>query len=158
MQRLSSNLTLFFKLFIPVFFTVFYGAFTLTLLLTDIEDLGFLPYAWFPVSNLVFYLACLLIMFVTVWKLKRVDADETYIYISNYFKTYRYAYSSIAKMDETSFLLFKIIIIRFREKTSFGKQIFFLKESRLFNTFVEENPDQFAGLWPSSRTEHSDGA
>jgi hypothetical protein len=148
MQRISSNFTLFFKIFIPVFWTVFYGAFTITLLFADPGDLGYLSRGLIPYSNLGFYLATLLIIYLTLWKLKRVELDAEYFYVTNYFKTFRYTYHSIAEIRTTSLLVFQIMTIEFNKPSSFGNRVHFILEPRLLKDFNENNPEVLAGLWP----------
>ncbi len=139
MIRLTSNLTLFFKIFIPVFFVVFYGLFTGFTLFSHEGPLKSM--AWLLYSNLIFYLSVLFILYKTVFQLCRVDCAKDHFIVSNYHKSYRYSYDAIETYREMSFLFFAIGTIRFKSKSSLGLKINFLidrqNKRKIIDTFGE---------------------
>ena len=72
----------------------------------------------------------------TVW----VGLDTKNIYVSNFFKSYKYTYNSVAKFEEKNMLLYTIVVIHFHQKTKFGKSIFFIR-NHYWNYFLEKHPE-----------------
>jgi hypothetical protein len=139
MIRISSNITLFLKIFIPTFWIVFFSLFCIAILLDD--DMMFFPSNPLIFKGIVlgFFLFFLFLLKFTLMKLKRVEIDNTYLYVSNYFKTYRFLLKDVSKVKTRDWLIFKTMHFHFQEKTSFGKKIhFILKESHL-KTFLDNN-------------------
>ena len=139
-RRISSSLTLFFRIFVPVFWVVFFGAFTIGLLVTP-QLPAVLDNLFFRVGLVVFYLTGLALLYFTVLRLKRVEIDPDFVYVTNYLKTYRYPFHNIESIRETNLLLFHVATIRFREKGSFGKKIHFLESRFKFKGALEEFVD-----------------
>src|SRR5690554_583171 len=124
-KRISSSLTLFFRIFVPVFWVVFFGAFTIGLLVTSNLPVV-LDNLYFRIGLVLFYLTGLAFLYFTVLRLKRVEIDPDFVYVTNYLKTYRYPFHNIESIREINLFLFHVATIRFREKGSFGKKIHFL--------------------------------
>ncbi|MCB9266887.1 MAG: hypothetical protein H6558_17805 [Lewinellaceae bacterium] len=141
MHRISTNLTLFYKFFIPVFWIVFFGALTIAALAYPFEYVGNIPAGSFRIGIVVFYLSGLLALAFTLMRLKRVEADNQFFYITNYFKTARYPFHSIDRVELSKFLLFRIATIYFKEPGAFGKQTFFIPSNSLFRVFWEAYPE-----------------
>jgi len=141
MQNISSNLTLLLKIFIPTFWITFFGAFTIASLITPNLELGFTSTFIFRIGLTIFVLIGTSILYFTFIQLKRVDMDDEFMYVSNYFKTYRYSYPSIEKIKERDFLLFHTIHVHFKEKGEFGKKIVFLSRSDKLNRFLRKHPE-----------------
>ena len=85
-------------------------------------------------------------MYFTIMKLKRVDFGEDGIYISNYFKTYRYQYADIASIEESNMTIFYLGTIELKAKGKFGKKIRFIISKANYEYFIEQNPDLFTHL------------
>ena len=143
MQRISSNLTLFFKLFVPTFWTVFYGLFTFVLLFVDDSTMELFQSDILRYSNLVFYLSTLLIMYLTIFKLHRVELSPEGVFVTNYFKTAKYTYDSIDAIGYKNYQFFKTGFIRLKQKGIFGKTILFLMKRKYLEDFMEEHPEKF---------------
>jgi hypothetical protein len=139
MIRLSSNSTIFFKIFIPVFFTVFYGLFTIFLWLTSAPFLE--EYPWLRLSNTIFYLAVVFILYKSIWQLKRVEVDKHQIVITDYKNAYRYSWESLDSMIITNYWIFRIVHFFFKEKTSFGRSVPFIQEPKGFRELEQKFPD-----------------
>lgn len=140
MQRVSSNLTLFFKIFIPVLWTVFFGAMLIAIFVLK-EELFEGNTLSFRIGAVVFYLSGLIMYYFLLFNLKRVEFSEEHAYVTNYFKTYRYPWDSIIKFEEISFLIFTITTIVLKEPGLFGKKMTFLASRKAYNKFMEEHPE-----------------
>ncbi|MEM9929569.1 MAG: hypothetical protein AAF840_07110, partial [Bacteroidota bacterium] len=112
MHRLSSNATLFLKLFLPVFWTTIMAGITLVAWFAAEDKFGGLPltsFRWATLFTLVMGVALFAVLF---WPLKRVESDGKKVYISNYFRTAFYHWDrDVEAYHEYSFLLFKIAVI-----------------------------------------------
>lgn len=133
MQRVSSNLTLIYKFFFPVLYASLFGAVALALLVY-----GYNPLLRFGFPLL--YLLTLVLLYVTVFQLKRVEMDESFVYVTNYFRHFRYPYHNVEKIQERNFILFRLVTIHFRKPGFFGKKVNFLPSSRSYDEFWETHP------------------
>ncbi|WP_116125480.1 hypothetical protein [Lewinella sp. IMCC34183] len=142
MLRLSSNLTLFLKLFLPVFWTTIMVGVTLVA--------WFAPEHYFggiPLQSLRYGVVFLLLMgvgtfWLALWPLKRVETNGEYLYVSNYFRTARYhLVEDVEEITENRFLFFKLATVRLRGPGTFGRNLRFLTSRKQFDTFRRE----FAG-------------
>jgi hypothetical protein len=140
MQRLSSNTTLLLKFFIPVFWIVLFGASTLAALLYQYDYVGNTPAIYFKLGMLFFYITGLLLFAFTLLRLKRVEADSHFFYVTNYFKAARYPFHNIERITVSRFLLVSVATIYFAEPGIFGKQCFFVPSHRLLQAYWLENP------------------
>jgi len=66
--------------------------------------------------------------------------DTEFMYVSNYFKTYRYTYPSIEEIKERDFLLFHTIHVRLKKAGKFGKKIVFISRSNKLDRFLKHHP------------------
>lgn len=139
--RLSSNLTLFLKIFLPTFWIVFFGMIVLGMFILDPEDNPFLGNPIVKSSLLVGYLLFLLIFYKTIMTLKRVDADREYLYVSNYFKTYRYQLSDIQTIEEIDFGVVLILKVILKNQGAFGDKIPFILNRPTFDDYIENHPE-----------------
>lgn len=143
MQRISSNLTFLFKLFIPVFWTTFYGLFTFVVLFTQDSALQLFQSDLLRYSNLLFFLSTLLIMYLTIFQLKRVELSAEGVYITNYFKNIRYSYDSVESIGYRNYYFFKLGFIRLHQKGYFGKKVVFLLKKGYLEDFMKKHPEKF---------------
>src|SRR5690606_35947421 len=109
-HRVSTNLTLLLKLFIPTFWAVFFGLLTLFFLFYSQSEILFLQSLWIKLAALLFYITFLLFFYFTFWQLKRVEMGANEYYISDYFNTYRLVYDDIRRVSEMT--IFKWILVR----------------------------------------------
>lgn len=143
MQQVSTSLTLFLKIFVPVFWTVFFFGFTMAVWLLDAGTFAGMPIQTFRYGILIFLLLGVVFFYFTVLQLKRVEMDQTHIFATNYFKNYKYPWSNIENIEERDFVIFRTIHIVLREPGTFGKKITFVASRRKFNSFIKENPHLF---------------
>lgn len=135
MQRVSSNLTLFFKIFIPVFWSVFFGAMLIAFFVNKTEF--FFNTANFRIGAIVFYLSGLIMYYFMLFRLKRVELDDEFAYVSNYFKTFRYPWRNIIEIQETSFIIFTICTMKLKEGGYFGEKIVFIASRNHYKKYME---------------------
>lgn len=143
MQRVSTNLTLFFKFFIPVFWLVFFGAFTIAALLLDYEYVGSISAATFRIGTVLFFVSGAVLFAFTLMRLKRVEMDENFVFVTNYFKSVRYPYHNIEKIEESSFLFLKVVSIHLKTPGSFGRRVVFLASLKLYQLFWDAHPELY---------------
>lgn len=141
--RVSSNLTMMLRLILPILWTVFFGSFAIAFFIADPADTPVLYNPIFKWGYLLCFFLFLLFLKVTFMRLLRVEFDEEYVYVSNYFKTYRYSFSDISDIKEDDWLLFKLIRIKLKEKAKFGKTIPFIAAKTRLNIYMKEHPEQF---------------
>lgn len=146
MYRISSNWTLFLKIFLPTFWLVFFGAFAIAVQLVEAPVFGSIP-AWaFKIGTAVFFLLGTAILYFTLMQLLRVDLDENHLYVSNYFKTYRYPFSSIESIRIRDFGIFHLVRINLKGRGHFGSCITFLLDDSMLSAFLEKYPEAASQL------------
>ena len=146
MQRVSSNYTIIFKLFLPTIWLVFFGLFMVASLFIDVEFNPFFNTLKFKLGLILFYLVGAVFLYFTFLKLKRVDFGKDRFYISNYFKTYKYDYKDIKSVKRNNYGVIKTVNIILRSKGSFGKKISFVPQSKFLMTFIREHAEHFKHL------------
>lgn len=135
MRQVSSNLTLALKLFFPVFWVVFFGLLTLTVWVVG-------PVRWdLRLGSLAFYVAGLVVLYLTLWQLRRVEMDAEYVFATNYFKSARYPWRDVEKIEQLRFLFFYITYLHLRGRGVFGRRIVFLASQSRWRSFMADHPE-----------------
>jgi hypothetical protein len=146
MQRVSSQLTIMIRIFIPTVWFTFVLSVCILLFWSIRGKAGLFsnPFIWVALFIILgtgfFFIRFLL------WKLYRVDMDNQFIYISNYFKTYKYRFEDIESIRDTKIGTNRIYVIELKSKGSFGKKIHFLASQVLWNDFIKNHPGQLGPL------------
>lgn len=146
MQRVSTDLTLFYKFFIPIFWIVFFGAFTISVLALNRAYYGSIAGGPFRIGVVVFFLSSVAGLYFSLMRLKRVEMDEDFVYVTNYFRTVRYPYHNIEKIRESDFLFLKIVNLYLHTPGRFGRRITFVASQSRFRLFWEQHPGLKDGL------------
>ena len=130
-ERLSSNSTLFWRVFVPIFGTVMVSGFLLTFLFIPGEEL-YLPFPilWGRVVVLILWALWLVAIRRTVWRLKRVDANDSHVFVTNYWVTARYPLSDVESLEEVHRAGRRIVHIHLRAPGRFGRKVSFLPNDR----------------------------
>ena len=123
MRRLSSHATLFFARFLPVFWYVFFGSLCLAVWIIEPDEFAMGTAMMWRVGILIFYLIFGLIIYFTIWKLRRVEFDDDFLYVSNYFKTLRIPFDQILTIHTKPIFNKTICSISLKHKGSFGQKI-----------------------------------
>ena len=95
MQQVSTSLTLFLKVFLPLFWIAFFFAFTIAIWLLDARRFAGLPIESFRIGMVFFLLVGIGFFYWTVLRLKRVEMDKDVVFVTNYFKHVKYPWSNI---------------------------------------------------------------
>ena len=140
MRQLSSNWTMAFSIFFPTLWIAFFGTFLMAIILTDKSAVG----TW-SINSLRFGLTAFVGLFIfifwkTLFRLKRVDADNESVYITNFFKAVKYPHGDIEKIEVDKGLIFTFGTVVLRGKGRFGQRVLFLCSRRRLDVFLEENP------------------
>ena len=146
MQRVSSNLTIFFKIFLPTSWIAFFGPMTIAFIIAENANLPFGGGALVRFGFLGGFLLFLLLIYIFLIPLKRVEFSSDGIYVSNYFKTFRYQYMDLKKVTEFNLGFFTLGTLVLKEKGKFGKKIRFLISMVNYRDFINNNPSLFNHL------------
>ncbi len=152
MQRISSNTTLFLKIFIPTFWIVFFGIFTLAVVLSNVKQFPLFNFIYFKVGLAAFFLGGLAFLYFTFIQLKRVELDREFVYASNYFKTYRYPYQNVEKIVERDIWLFYLVKIYLKTPGKFGQRLTFILDGAMLKDYLDKNPE-VAGVFNNLKIE-----
>lgn len=141
MLRLSSDWTLFLRFFFPTVWIVFFGVVSVVILFSFRLSFPFV------LGIIAFYLLGVLLLAATLLRLKRVEATDEHLYVTNYFRTFRYAFDSIARISVMDFIILKVVVLHFRERTSFGRKVAFIRRKGVWEEFLL-NRDEWIDLVP----------
>lgn len=147
MDRVSSQLTIFIRIALPtIWFTTILSLFVLLIWSVQGKAQIFAnPIIWISMIAII-GIGYAFIRFV-LWRIYRVDMDERFVYVSNYFKTFKYPFSDIESIRTSSLLPGRVFIIKLKSKGSFGQQIAFLASQKLWSDFVAEHPRIFENIY-----------
>lgn len=136
--QLSSNSTLFWRVFVPIFGTVILIGFASGIVFTAEEEL-YLPFPvlWARLAVVVMVVAWIFLISKTFWRLKRVDADDAFLYVTNYWTTVRYPWADVLRFEEKKRLGRRIVNIWLRAPGRFGQKISFLPGSHFMEWLRE---------------------
>lgn len=149
-NNVTSSTTIFWKFFFPTFCIVFVTVITLGIIFSDIKPTS-LPKNAFSTLLLVILFLQIVLFYFSIIKLKKVEMDQDFIYITNYFKWFKYPYHNIDRIIERDWVLAKVITLKFKEPGHFGKKIFFLANHRKLNEFLENNPEAIQKLFNAEK-------
>ena len=136
-MRISSSITLMLKLFIPLFWGVIFSAFTVMIWVMENEHYLF-SRSEFKIGTFIFVALGLVILYFTLFSLKRVETDDTGYIITNFFQTYHFPHEMVQRVKRTPLIFgFELIRLKFNHKTSFGKSIFFVSSRKRYEEFLE---------------------
>ena len=139
-RQLSSNFTMMFRIFLPTLWISFFGTFWLATLLSHSENTGPFPTSGLRLGLTIFFFVFLLIFWKTVFRLKRVDADGEFVYVTNFLKSVRYPHQDVDKIEIEKGFVFMFGTLVLKGKGRFGDRILFLLSRRRLELFLSENP------------------
>ncbi len=141
MTNVSSILTLALRIFLPTFFIVFYGLLMTVSLFSKEEYIASLPMSYFRIFSITMFFATLIIIYFTVFKLRRVELDSNTVFISDYFKQAKYPYQNIKNIEEHNYMLFKTVTINLEQSGIFGNRITFVPSGRRWPKYKIKHPE-----------------
>ncbi len=139
--NISSNLTIILKIFFPIFWLMFFGLTFIAFINSTESYIGGMPILWFQIMLGSFVLTGALVMYFSIMRLKRVEIDQGFFYVTNYQKTARYPFHNIEKIEEISYFFFKVFHLVLREPGIFGKKSFFLSSNNRLQQALHEVPE-----------------
>jgi hypothetical protein len=140
-QRISSNWTLGLKVFFPTFWFVFYGAIVLALFVAPDVQLQLFGQTNLKIAMLIFYISGSIVIYFTIIPLKRVEFDDHFLYVSNFFTTLRIPWHNVKHLKDRKLLFLHIGTFTFESPTRFGKQINFIESRSLIKEFHARSHD-----------------
>ena len=138
--NVSSTSTVFLKYFLPTIWTVFFGTLFVVILFAGHVRVGTMDSTVFKLIYGFCFLSIIALMYFTIFKLRRVELDEEFVYVTNYIKTYRYPFNSIESIKKFHYGWWLIYRIELKEAGFFGKRITFLAKKKRLVTFLKDNP------------------
>lgn len=134
-ERYSSNFTLFYRIFFPVFWFIFFGAcvflfFIVPIWNDEIDIYGFTKYIY-----LALFILGILIYFLFAIRQLRVDADDEYLYVTNYIKTVRIPLGLIEMVSFKDYYVIRLVQIKLKQKGHFGKVIHLIERENQFERY-----------------------
>ncbi len=140
--NLSSNTTLFWRIFLPIFGTVLVTTFVVAFLLTDVEDMDLpFPAWWARVFMVLVWLGWIYLVWRFLWRLKRVDADATHLYVTNYWTSVRYPWTDVERVEIKRRFGRQMVHLHLRSAGRFGQRISFLPGSS-YRTWMKEHGER----------------
>ncbi len=156
MDRVSSSLTIVMRIAFPTVWlvTVFSLVVLLSLAVSGKAQIFSYPVVW--IALLLIVGSGMAFIHFILWRLFRVDMDRKYIYISNYFRTFKYPFNDIKSIKGISLLPDRVFRIQLKSKGSFGKNIYFLASQKLWHDFIDEHPEQMLGIYFAPKSPKGD--
>ncbi len=147
MDRVSSSLTIVLRIVLPTIWsvTIFSLVVLLSVAVSGRAQIFSYPLVW--VGLLLIIGSGVAFIYLFLWKFYRVDMDYKYIYITNYFRTFRYPFEDIKSIKGINMMPERIYRIELKAKGSFGKNIYFLASQKLWQDFVTRHPDQLENIY-----------
>lgn len=116
---------------------IFFGTLMLLFLIADQFKVGSLSPMTFKIAYSVFFFGIVVLMYFTIFKLKRVEFDADHVYITNYFKILRYPLGDIEKITDNNYLFWRIVKVDLIQPGHFGKSAYFLASNERWAAYNE---------------------
>jgi uncharacterized membrane protein YobD (UPF0266 family) len=71
----------------------------------------------------------------------RMEVDKQGIYMSNYFKTYRYPFNDIEQISQSRLIFSRILKIKMKDKTSLGRSFRVLHNKLYWQECLDNHPE-----------------
>ncbi len=139
MQRLSSNFTLVLRIALPCMYISFFGVFIVAVFLID-AGIFLFSTTIFRMIIVGLYVFFILLMYFTIMKLKRVEYEDGHLFVSNYFKNYRYSLKDISSIKEYDIFFSKIVRITLADRGAWGRKLYFLAKKVNYHSFIDSYP------------------
>ena len=146
MQRVSSQLTIVLRIALPTAWLTLIISITILLGWTVRGTARMFAHPFIWISLLIILGSGFAFIKFLLWRLYRIDFDDRFLYISNYFKTYKYELTDIESITDSKILPGRVFCIHLKSKGSFGKNIYFLASQALWKDYVETHQQQMLPL------------
>lgn len=134
-ERYSSNFTLFYRIFFPVFWFIFFGACTVLFFIIPMWNDEIKVYGLSKYIYLILFFVGLIFYFLFAGRQLRIDADEEYIYATNYIKTVRIPHMLIEQVSFTDLYVIRLAKIRLTQKGHFGRTLRLIERENQFERY-----------------------
>ncbi len=147
MDRVSSSLTIVLRIVLPTIWsiTILSLVLLLSVAVSGRAQIFSYPLVW--VGLLLIIGSGVAFIYFFLWKFYRVDMDYKHIYVTNYFRTFRYPYEDVKSIKGINPMPERVYRIELKSKGSFGKNIYFLASQNLWQDFVTRHPDQLENIY-----------
>jgi len=129
-------MTLFYAIFFPVFWIILFGSATIFFVVIPL----FNPQTEGIMDTKYLYLICLLMgllfYFLFGFRLRRVDADEGALYVTNYFKTVRIPLELVSSVQFRDRYILRMARINLTQPGYFGKTIRMVERENQFELYA----------------------
>lgn len=140
MIHISTNATLFLKFAIPIVWMVFFGSFMIGAWLVEATpETG--PSMPLRIGLTLFFFVGVAFFYWTCLRLKRIEVDNEFVYVTNYFKTFRYPWHNVEKIEEKDFLFFRTVYFYFKTPGQFGQKVYCVASQKRLNEFIQTYPE-----------------
>ncbi len=139
-QTVSSRWTFLFKMALPLLWLIIMGGLSILIAFSPLDSLKG-PVSPMTAKLLVIslFFSILAMLYIFYGRAKWVGMTDSYLYVSNFFKSYKYTYDSVERFEEVYMVFFTKVVIHFHQPTKFGKSIYFVK-SLYWKYFLEKHP------------------
>ena len=146
MHRVSSQLTIALRIALPtIWFTAIVSTFVMLMwAVRGKAGLFSNPYIW--IGILLILVTGYAFTHFILWRLYRIDMDGDHLYVSNYFRTYKYPYAEVVSISDAGIWKERIYRVTLKSKGSFGQHLYFLASKTLWLDFKNEHPE-LSDLW-----------
>lgn len=141
MQNVSSSFTVILKYALPTCWIVFFGAIAVAVWFVDSGPVAGMEAGVFRIVVSVFFVIGVALLYWSVMGLKRVEMDDHFFYVTNYFKHVRYPYHQLEKIEEKDYYFFRTVVLVLKQSGQFGKRITFIPGRINFDQFLAEHPE-----------------
>ena len=141
MQNVSTSFTVILKFALPTCWMVFFGAMSIAVWFVDTGPVAGMEANTFRIALLLFFVFGVSLLYWAVMNLKRVEMDDQFFYVTNYFKNVRYPYHQITKIKEKDYYFFRTVHIFLKQAGQFGKKVTFIPGRINFDEFLAEHPN-----------------
>ena len=146
MIRISSNSTMFWKLFVPIFYATFFGLLGMVIVFEWGVGFSFFSSIYIKISYVLMFLSLLGFMYFTIMSIKRIDAKENSFIVTNYFKAYQYMVEDIESYHTYDFFILKLHSIHLKAKGKFGRKIRFIPYEIGIDVLKDQYPEWAAKM------------
>lgn len=135
MERYSSNLTLFHVIFLPVFWWAFFGITVFVLYVGPLISSNIFSNEFSKVLSLGLLIAGSLFFIFFSLRLKRLEANDQEVYVSNYFTNILMPVENLERVEIIDLYIMRIVRIYLKQKGRFGKKLLVLERENLWQDY-----------------------
>ena len=143
-MQLSSNSTLFWRIFLPFFLGSAVTLLTAAAVLNG--EVAVFGYNGLPKTAFFLAIWTLVMLFIknTGWQMRRIEGDTESFTVTDFWKNARYTWSSVERIEPGKRLWVSVIDIWLHEPGVFGRRISFRPSKSNIKEFLEANPEAWA--------------